>query len=60
MEIVNEFSEYIREVEGAYVMGLRRCLFFLMSMIFLGASGAWANDTAGFLPGSGSAMSLPT
>ena len=32
-------------------MGLRRCLFFLMSMIFLGASGAWANDTAGFFAG---------
>ena len=32
-------------------MGLRRCLFFLMSMIFLGASGAWANDTEGLFAG---------
>ena len=25
-----------------------RCLFFLMSVIFLGAPGAWANDTEGW------------
>lgn len=28
-----------------------RCLFFLMSVIFLGAPGAWANDTEGFFAG---------
>ena len=33
-------------------MRLRKsCLFFLMSMIFLGTSGAWANDTEGWFAG---------